>query len=220
MVRALSYVLALALLALAGVLLYQAYGDDIRFMLAQRDLTTSLEQSVAVASPAPVSAAATPVLDFSGWQEEDANYWHTLKVGGAFGRIVAADAGIDDVVIKGAAQPQLAKGPGWIVQTDMPGAEGNCAISGHRVTHGHPFRNLDALKLGATIDVYSPFRRYRYIVDRILRVTPDHVEVVAHTASPRLTLTTCDPPGRAIRRLVVQAHLIEVTRTAGGASEQ
>jgi len=209
--RPLLYAIAAALLVAAGVLAYLAYEDGIRFALAQRELNASFDAAV-IAAPEPPSIAATPVLDFGDWQEQDATYWHELKAGGAFGRIVAKDAGIDDVVIKGADQPALARGPGWIVQTDMPGPEGNTGISGHRVTHGHPFEDLDELKMGATIYIYSPFRRYRYVVDKILRVTPDHVEVVAHTKDPRLTLTTCDPPGRAVRRLVVQARLVEVTR--------
>lgn len=205
-VRGGLYALAATLLVIAAILLYVAYADDVRFALSQHDLAATFP-----AREETASAAATPTLDFAGWGEQDAAFWRALKVGDAFGRIVAPDAGVDDIIVKGAGQPQLAKGPGWITQTDLPGPEGNCGISGHRVTHGHPFRRLDRLKLGATIDLYSPFRRYRYIVVRILRVTPDHVEVVAHTASPQLTLTTCDPPGRAVRRLVVQARLVEVT---------
>lgn len=211
--RTVLYAVAAGLLLFAAVFAYITYADDIRFALAQRELEAALPPVASV--EATPSAVATPVLDFEGWQQEDAAYWHGLKEGGAFGRIVAKDAGIDAAVLKGAEQAQLAKGPGWIVQTDMPGPEGNTGISGHRVTHGHPFRYLDRLKVGAVIDLYSPFRHYRYVVDRILRVTPDKVEVVAHTAEPRLTLTTCDPPGRAVKRLVVQGHLVEVTRLPG-----
>ena len=126
-------------------------------------------------------------------------------------------SGIDDIAVKGAGTDQLAVAPGWIVQTDMPGPEGNCAISGHRVTHGHPFRNLDRAGIGDTIYLYSPYRRYRYVIDRILRVTPDHTEVIAYTKVSHLTFTTCDPPGRAVKRLVVQARLVEVVRLRGPA---
>jgi LPXTG-site transpeptidase (sortase) family protein len=200
-----------ALLLAAGVLLYLAYAEDIRFALSQSDLTAA--ESTAPAPPA-ASTAPTTTIDLTGWAEQDEAYWRALKEGGLFGRIVAADADIDTLVVRGAETDDLAKGPGWIVQTDLPAAEGNCGISGHRVTHGHPFRRLDQLKVGATIDLYSPYRVYRYVVDRILRVTPDHVEVVAHTQEPRLTLTTCDPPGSDVKRLVVQARLVSVERVA------
>lgn len=215
--RAAGYALAGALLVLAGVLLYQTYASDVRFWLGQSQLSGSIPVEPVAPSVTATASPATSTLDFSGWSTEDAAYWASLKAGGAFARIVAPAAGIDAVVLKGVSQAQLALGPGWIPQTDLPGETGNCAISGHRVTHGHPFRNLDRLRMGATIDLYSRFRRYRYVVDRILRVTPDQVSVIAHTQAPRLTLTTCDPPGSAVHRLVVQAHLVEVRLLEGGA---
>ena len=199
-----------ALIAGAAVVLYLAYADDLRYALSQRELAAAVP-----ATPvATQTVESTSTLDFSGWTEEDLAYWHGLHEGQVFGRLVAAKAHINDMVVKGAERDDLAEGPGWIVQTDPPGAEGNCGISGHRTTHGAPFRNLDDLKIGASIDLYSPYRRYTYIVDRILRVTPDHVEVVAHTVEPRLTLTSCDPPGSASKRLVVQGHLVAVVRIA------
>jgi len=208
-VRALLYVLAIGLIAAAGVMFYFAVADDLRFASDQERLAASLP----VAATSTIEPTGT--LDFTGWQELDVAYWDSLETGDAFARLVAETADIDDIAVKGAGSAQLAKAPGWIVQTDLPGPDGNCAISGHRVTHGHPFRRLDRLKVGATIDLYSPYRRYRYVVDKILRVTPDHVEVVAHTVVPHLTLTTCDPPGRAVKRLVVQARLVEVVRLNG-----
>lgn len=211
-VRTLLYVLAFGLLGLSAALFYQTYAPDLRFWLAQQELSSQLPPLPAVESVS-ASSAATPTIDLTGWESQDAAFWKSLKMGDAFGRIVSKDAGVDAVVLKGATQANLALGPAWISTTDLPGLTGNCAISGHRVTHGHPFRHLEKVKLGDTIYIYSPYRRYAYEVDRILRVTPSHVEVIAHTEEPRLTLTTCDPPGRAIKRLVVQAHLIEVVLT-------
>lgn len=210
-VRRALYGLAFGLLALSAVLLHQTYSPDLRFWLAQRDLNAQLP-ALPTFRLEPASAGETRTIDFEGWEENDAAFWRSLKMGDAFARIVSKDARIDAVVLKGASQRQLALGPGWITTTDFPGATGNCGISGHRVTHGHPFRHLDRVKQGDTIDVYSKFRRYRYEVDRILRVTPAHIEVIAHTEEPRLTLTTCDPPGAAVKRLVVQARLVEVIR--------
>jgi LPXTG-site transpeptidase (sortase) family protein len=216
-VRATLYVLAYGLLALSLVLLYQTYETDITFWFAQQELEAQLPPLPPV-GPAPASSDTTPPMDFTGWEEEDLAFWRSLRMGQAFARIVSKDAGVDAVVLKGASQAQLARGPGWISTTDLPGETGNCAISGHRVTHGHPFRHLERVKVGDTIDIYSKYRRYRYEVDKILRVTPDRIEVIAHTEEPRLTLTTCDPPGQAVKRLVVQGHLIEVVRLDAGDS--
>lgn len=212
-VRAALYVVACGLLGLSLVLLYQTYAPDLRFWFAQRELASELPPLPEVA---PSTESTGPVLDFTGWDEQDAAFWRSLKMGKAFGRIVIKSAGVDAVVMKGATQANLALGPAWISTTDLPGATGNCAISGHRVTHGHPFRHLERVKKGTVIYLYSPYRRYAYEVDRILRVTPSHIEVIAHTEEPRLTLTTCDPPGSAVKRLVVSGHLIEVVRTKQG----
>ncbi|HZL06309.1 MAG TPA: sortase, partial [Coriobacteriia bacterium] len=65
---------------------------------------------------------------------------------------------------------------------------------------------------GDTIDVFSPFRRYRYVVQRQLIVTPDKVEVFSTTEEPTLTLTACHPPYSARYRIVVQARLSDVRR--------
>lgn len=214
-VRHALYGLAFALLGLSLFLLYQTYAPDLRFWWAQRGLDSQLPALPQI-EPASASAGETRTLDFTEWETDDAAFWRSLNMGDAFARIVSKRARIDAVVLKGASQRQLALGPGWITTTDLPGATGNCAISGHRVTHGHPFRHLDRVKKGDTIDIYSSFRRYRYEVDRILRLTPAHIEVIAHTEEPRLTLTTCDPPGSAVKRLIVQARLVEVIRIDSG----
>lgn len=151
-----------------------------------------------------------PTLDFEGWEDEDLAYWEDLRAGGAFGRLVAEKMGLDSVVVKGVTPADLRRGPGWITYTDVPGPSGNCGISGHRTTYGAPFRQLDRLKQGDTIEFYSPYRRYTYRVVRSFKVTPDKVEVVASTEKPTLTLTACDPPYSARYRLIVQSELVEV----------
>lgn len=153
-----------------------------------------------------------PTLDFAGWEDEDAAYWRDLRAGGAFGRLVAEKLGLDVVVVKGVTPADLRRGPGWITYTDPPGPTGNTGISGHRTTYGAPFRQLDRLGPGDTIDIYSPYRRYTYRVVRKFTVTPDKTEVVASTETPTLTLTACHPPYSARYRLIVQSELVEVRK--------
>lgn len=180
------------------------------------NLVTSTEQAELRAEVPAVAYEHTivegPALDFAGWEEEDVAYWDDLSDGGAFGRIVAEKMGLDSVVVKGVTPADLRRGPGWITYTDMPGPTGNCGISGHRTTYGAPFRQLDKLQEGDTIEFYSPYRRYTYQVLRTFRVTPDKVEVVDSTDEPVLTLTACDPPYSARYRLIVQSELVEVRR--------
>ncbi|HEX9093973.1 MAG TPA: class E sortase [Coriobacteriia bacterium] len=179
----------------------------------QAALGSQLGEAGASSVLTPVSIATSgTVMDLDGWKEQDEAFWTKLPEGGAFGRIVASAMGLDAVVVKGTRTADLRRGPGWIASTDLPGATGNVGISGHRTTYGHPFGRLDVLKAGDAIDLYSPYRRYRYVVDRTFVVTPDRVDVVAHTEEPKLTLTACHPPYSARYRLIVQAKLIDVRR--------
>jgi len=70
---------------------------------------------------------------------------------------------------------------------------------------------------GDTIDLYSPYRRYRYSVTGTVIVRPDQIEVVAPTEHPSLTLTACHPPYSARYRIAVQAELVEVRRVSDSA---
>lgn len=190
-----------------GILGYYGITDAVT-RVEQRELRSGVPDGMY----ATVIVEEGPALDFEGWEEDDAAYWDGLKPGEAFGRLVAADMELDSVVVKGVTRSDLKKGPGWIPYTDLPGPTGNVGISGHRTTYGAPFRLLDRLEQGDTIEFFSPFRRYRYRVKRVFSVTPDKTEVVASTDQPTLTLTACHPPYSARLRLIVQADLVEAKR--------
>ncbi|MDP2181338.1 MAG: class E sortase [Actinomycetota bacterium] len=186
---------------------------NIRASVSQRTLRGELDSLGAVSAARPerlLESDGKPVLDFSGWAEQDRAYWLGVPDGGIFGRLVIPGMALDTVVVKHATRATLKRGPGWIGFTDLPGPTGNVGISGHRTTFGAPFRRLDVLAAGDTIDFYSPYRRYRYRVVRTFQVTPDRVDVVAHTEEPMLTLTACHPPYSARYRLIVQAILDDV----------
>ena len=190
-----------------GILGYYGITDSVT-RVEQRELRSQVPSGMY----ATVVAQPGPALDFEGWEQEDAAYWDGLEAGKAFGRLVSPDMDLDSVVVKGVARADLQKGPGWIPYTDVPGPTGNVGISGHRTTYGAPFRQLNLLKPDDTIELFSPFRRYRYRVRRVFTVTPDKTEVVASTEEPTLTLTACHPLYSARLRLIVQADLVEATR--------
>jgi LPXTG-site transpeptidase (sortase) family protein len=164
--------------------------------------------------PLREALAATRSFDLEGWEAQDAAHWTSVAAGAAFGRLVIPRMELDVIVVKGVRTADLKKGPGWIEKTDMPGASGNVGISGHRTTYGHPFGRIDQLKPGDPIELYSPYRRYLYEVTRVFVVTPDRVEVIAHTEEPLLTLTACHPPYSAKYRIIAQAKLVDVRRLA------
>ncbi|KAA6224217.1 sortase [Streptomyces albofaciens JCM 4342] len=110
---------------------------------------------------------------------------------------------------------------GHYAHTAQPGEQGNFALAGHRNTHGEPFRRLDRLRPGDTVEVVTAAVRYTYAVDRTLpRTTPSDGTVTApvpySTARPGyrytepgayLTLTTCTPEYSSAYRLVVWGRL-------------
>lgn len=196
-----------------GLLAYYALTTLLAWA-AQEKLRSENDDVAAFVADEPeaLETASGPDLDFTGWLEEDQTFWTALPEGEAFGRIVIADIGVDTIVMKGIRPVDLRRGPGWIDWSDLPGPTGTCGISGHRTTYGAPFRRIDELVAGDTIDLYSPYRRYRYEVTRTLVVTPDQVEVVESTEAPTLTLTACHPPYSARYRIAVQADLVEVRR--------
>lgn len=167
---------------------------------------------VSALSAADIAVETGPALDFADWESHDEAYWNGLAEGGVFGRLVIERMDLDAIVVKGVAAGDLKKGPGWVAYTDLPGPHGNCGISGHRTTYLAPFRRIDKLRDGDVIDLYSPYRRYRYTVVRMFTVTPDMVEVFGPTPVPTLTLTACHPPYSARYRYIVQAELTEASR--------
>lgn len=204
-----------ALLGIAiGLLSYYAL-TTLSEHAAQGSLRRDAQTPAAFAStrlPEQVETTTAAVLDFEGWETQDYEYWASLPEGGAFGRLVIETIGLDAIVVNGTATADLRRGPGFLLWTDLPGAAGTTGISGHRTTYGAPFRRLGELAPGATIDLYSPYRRYRYRVTGTLVVRPDETEVMASGDEAKLVLTACHPPYSARYRLVVQADLVEVRR--------
>jgi LPXTG-site transpeptidase (sortase) family protein len=211
-IRTTAHALGNVLLGLAlGMAAY--YGiTDLAAKWDQRELREDLGVIALVKPPGSGDAVAGPVLDFTGYEEQDVAYWDGQAEGEAFARLIIEDIELDTLVVKGHSRSALKRGAGWIDYTDLPGPTGNCGIAGHRTTYGAPFRRIDELDAGDTIDLYSPFRRYRYRVTEAFRVTPDRVDVMATTDDAVLTLSACDPPYSARYRLIVRGELTEVTR--------
>jgi sortase A len=115
--------------------------------------------------------------------------------------------GINQVVVEGTNTPDLRKGPGHYTGTPLPGQAGNSAIAGHRTTYGHPFYNLDSVKVGDPIVLTTLQGIFVYDATRSFVVSPSDSTVVNNVIANQLTLTTCNPRFSASTRLVVQAEL-------------
>ncbi|MEZ5193464.1 MAG: sortase [Nocardioides sp.] len=68
-------------------------------------------------------------------------------------------------VLEGVEDDALASGFGHFVQTVGPGAKGNFALAGHRITHGEPLRRMPELQPGDEIVVETRQWVYSYVLD-------------------------------------------------------
>ena len=62
------------------------------------------------------------------------------------------------VVVHGSDLADLARGPGTIDGSPLPGARGTAAIAGHRTTHGAPFGGIDQLRPGDPVTARDALR--------------------------------------------------------------
>jgi len=130
--------------------------------------------------------------------------------GSEFARLVVPRVGLDDVVVfEGVTRETLARGPGHMPGTPLPGQPGNSVISGHRTTYGRPFFDFDLLRPGDRIEVETAIGTHVYEVRESLIVAPTDVWVTDDKAGGWLTLTTCNPKFSARERLIIFAEMIE-----------
>jgi len=115
--------------------------------------------------------------------------------------------GVNQVVVEGTNTPDLRKGPGHYTGTPLPGQSGNAAVAGHRTTYGHPFYNLDAVKVGDPIVVTTLQGIFVYDTTRSWVISPTDTNVIRNQPADLITLTTCNPRFSASTRLIVQGKL-------------
>jgi sortase A len=124
-------------------------------------------------------------------------------------RIPAID--VDEVVVEGVGEKQLAVGIGHYPSTPAIGNAGSVAIAGHRTGWGDPLLRLNELKPGDKVSLKTATAAITYIVKRKIVVDPEDTWVLdgnpASKASHQLTITTCTPAGTSLRRLIVWAEL-------------
>ncbi len=111
-------------------------------------------------------------------------------------------------VVQGDAWEQLKKGVGQHIGTPNPGEIGNIVFSAHNDVFGELFRDLDKLKPGDEVILYTQQKSYTYVVRQTQIVEPTQVEVMAPSREPVITLVSCYPYLVDNQRIVVTAYLI------------
>jgi sortase A len=134
--------------------------------------------------------------------------------GDPVGRIHIPEVDLSKVIVEGTDGGSLRKGPGHYPETPLPGIRGTVAIAGHRTTYGAPFRDLDKLEVGDTIDVEMPYGHFIYDVEREQVVDPSATWVTRRVGYDRLVLTACHPKYSAAQRIVIFARLKRAEKLA------
>jgi sortase A len=184
-------------------LVYQLWGTNLSTNREQSNMRQTLQREWSAQSAQPPKKgdkAALPVPK-------------PPSLGKALGVIEIPRIQLEKIVVQGANPEDLAKGPGHIPSTAMPGQPGTFAISGHRTTHGAPFYRLNELSKGDTITIVTRYAIYTYKVSRLRVVAPTAVEVLDNVRGPdgklksQIVLTTCNPRFSAAQRLVIFGEL-------------
>ena len=123
-------------------------------------------------------------------------------------RIQIPEIGVDAPVVHGDGWEQLKKGVGQYVGSVNPGDDGNIVLSAHNDIFGEIFRDLDQLKPGDQITLFTNKRAYNYVIVDNKVVEPTAVEVMDQTEQPTVTLISCYPYLIDDQRIVVTGRLL------------
>jgi LPXTG-site transpeptidase (sortase) family protein len=111
-------------------------------------------------------------------------------------------------IYEGVTLTVIDHGPGHWPGSAMPGQIGNTVFPGHRVTHSHPFLNLDLLAPGDQIVFHMTGYDYVYKVTGTQIVYPTDLYVIDPTPTATVTLIACHPKHSAAQRIVVKGKLV------------
>ncbi len=197
----------------AGVVLllftaYQIWGTSFQESRTQAGLRTQLQQETNSEQIRHALAEEAARNKLPTGPPETAPRTADPPEGDPIGYIRIPKIGINQVVVEGTNTPDLRKGPGHYIGTPLPGQGGNASIAGHRTTYGHPFYNLDSVKVGDPIVLTTLQGIFVYDATKSFVVSPSDTDVIKNVFAALVTLTTCNPRFSASTRLVVQGKLV------------
>jgi sortase A len=156
-------------------------------------------------APAPVTTTA-PVADPGPIPIPDDNYAdEPIRL---IGTITVPRIALVHKLYDGVTLNNIDLGPSHWPGTAMPGQPGHAVVAGHRVTHDHPFLDIDKLRPGDLVifDVGGTHATYRMTGSEV--VSPDAVRIADQTPNPTATLYACHPPHSKAYRYVVHLALL------------
>jgi sortase A len=219
-----SLLLFVELLAVVGLLLLIFNGLNMLREL-NTEVATALEQPTLTPTPLIVSVVLpsghTPPTSPEGAQPNESEIpRHLLPLVQSLAnipiptpgpeqaiRIQIPAIGIDAPIVQGDGWEQLKKGVGQHIGSANPGQKGNVVLSAHNDIFGEIFRELNRLKSGDKITIYTNQRAYTYVVSDNRVLEPTQVEIMEDTAQPTVTLISCYPYLVDDQRIAVTARL-------------
>ena len=130
------------------------------------------------------------------------------------GTITIPKIGLVSPIFEGVWLTVVDHGPGHWPGSALPGHRGNAVFAGHRVTHTHPFYDLDLLAPGERIIFDMADGTFTYAVTSITIVQPNDLAIANPTPKATVTLFACNPKHSAAQRIVVKGRLIKAVRKA------
>ena len=211
-IRGLGELLITAGLVVLLFLAWQLWWTDLTAGRQQEHITAQLEHSWGQpAASTPTSTPSAPGLGPAAGEKVP------NTPGTAFAVIHVPRFGHDYArpVLQGVALDVLDKGVGHYPESPGPGAVGNFAVAGHRVTYAKPFNQIAELRKGDPVVIETKRYWYVYRVVSHLIVTPDRVDVIAPVPTHpgqkpterMMTMTACHPEFSARERYVVFSRL-------------
>lgn len=186
---------------------YQIWGTSVQEAQVQSGLRSQLQKDTSSEAVRNALAQESALDKLPTGPPVAAPTTSAPSEGEPIGDIRIPSIGINQVVVEGTNTPDLRKGPGHYTGTPLPGQAGNSAIAGHRTTYGHPFYNLDSVKVGDPVVLTTLQGIFVYDTTKSFVVSPSDTTVVDNVIADQLTLTTCNPRFSATTRLVIQAKL-------------
>jgi sortase A len=171
----------------------KALAPETTTTVAPTTTTTSPPTTTTRPLPKPTPPPANPYADVPITQ---------------IGTMTLPKIGLVHPIFEGVWLTVVDHGPGHWPGSAMPGRRGNAVFAGHRVTHTHPFYDLDLLAAGDKITFDMSYGVFTYAVTKIIIVEPNDLWITDPTRGPTLTLFACNPKHSAAQRIVVKGRLI------------
>ncbi len=131
------------------------------------------------------------------------------QLGDKIGTLTLPTINLSWPVYEGTTEEQLALGVGHFQESVLPGIRDNSVLSGHRTT---VFGQLGDLDEGELIIVGTSAGVFTYKIREFRIVPATSLDVIVHTDTAVLTLTTCYPFDSLVRttkRFIVVADLVD-----------